>query len=81
MWLRAWLRRLIGWEDVGASLKAMRDHCVNLENLIEAQGKEIAELKGIQFRRETKQKAFQVSDWEQVQAAYAADPANYKEDA
>lgn len=78
--IRKWLRALIGWQDAGAAILAMRDHCVRLEELILAQGKEIEALKYQRLQREAKQhQAFVPSDWETVQAAYAADEKHYKE--
>jgi hypothetical protein len=79
-WLRAWL----GTEDLrtasAASTRAVRDYAVSLEKLIEAQGKEIQALKYQRLQREAKaQQAFVPSDWETIQAAYAATPENYKE--
>lgn len=77
--IRAWLRSLIGWEDVGASLVPMREYCTSLERLIEAQGKEIEALKYMRAVREAKAITRQVTDWERVQAEYAANPENFKE--
>ncbi len=78
--IRKWLRALIGWKDVGAALKAMREHIGRLEDLILAQGKEIDAFKYQRLQREAKhQQAFVPSDWETVQAAYAADEKHYKE--
>ena len=78
--MRKWLRRLIGWDEVSTVLTAMHQHLVNLEALLEAQGKEIAELKSLRQRREAKVKPLP-SDWEQVQQIYGDDPLNYKENA
>ena len=78
--IRKRLRALIGWKDVGAALNAMREHIGRLEYLILAQGKEIEALKYQRLQREAKQhQAFVPSDWETVQAAYAADEKHYKE--
>ena len=76
--IRAWLRRLIGWEDVGKALTAQADYCKSLEALIQAQGKEIQALKHLRERRDAKAHN-QVMDWEQQMAEYAANPENFKE--
>jgi hypothetical protein len=75
--LRNWLRKLIGWAEVGAALQAQRDYLVSLENLIAAQGKEIQALKFQRAQRE--QKRSQITDWEQQMAEYASNPENFKE--
>ena len=77
--IRAWLRSLIGWEDVGKSLTAIRDYCTSLETLIQAQGREIEALKYMRVQRDSKAQARQITDWERVQAEYAANPENFKE--
>ncbi len=77
--IRAWLRSLIGWEDVGAALKSMREYCTSLEALIQAQGREIESLKYMRTQREAKAQARPVTDWERIQADYAANPENFKE--
>jgi hypothetical protein len=79
-WLRIWL----GIEDLratsAASVRSVAEYAKSLEALIEAQGKEIAALKYQRLQREAKQhQAFVPSDWETVQAAYAADEKHYKE--
>lgn len=77
--IRAWLRSLIGWEDVGAALKSMCDYCTSLETLIQSQGKEIESLKYVRAQREAKALTRQITDWERIQAEYAANPENFKE--
>ena len=77
--IRAWLRSLIGWEEVGAALKSMREYCTSLEALIQAQGKEIESLKYMKAQREAKAQARQIADWERIQAEFAANPENFKE--
>lgn len=77
--IRAWLRSLVGWEEVGAVLLAQRNHIVNLEQLIQAQGKEIEALKYMRSQREAKAQIKQIRDWEQQVADYAANPENFKE--
>jgi len=77
--IRKWLRALIGWKDVGAALKAMREHIGRLEDLILAQGKEIEALRYQRDMREQKKQQSQVVDWEQQIAEYAANPENFKE--
>ena len=77
--IRKWLRALIGWKDVGAALKAMREHIGRLEDLILAQGKEIEALRYQRDMREQKKQQSQVVDWEQQVAEYAANPENFKE--
>ena len=79
-WLRTWL----GIEDLrassAASVRSVAEYAKSLEALIEAQGKEIAALKYQRLQREAKhQQAFVPSDWETVQAAYAADEKHYQE--
>jgi len=77
--IRAWLRSLIGWEDVGTALKSMRDYCTSLEALIQSQGREIEALKYMRTQREAKAITRQITDWERIQAEYAANPENFKE--
>ena len=77
--IRAWLRSLIGWEDVGKALSAQADYCKSLETLIAAQGKEIQALKYMRDQREAKRQHAQIADWEQQLAEYAANPENFKE--
>lgn len=77
--IRAWLRRMIGWEDVGKTLAAQANYCKSLEALIEAQGKEIQALKYMRDQRETKAQARQLTDWEQIQIEYARNPNNFTE--
>ncbi len=77
--IRAWLRSLIGWEEVGAALKSMREYCTSLEALIQAQGKEIESLKYMKAQREAKAQARPIADWERIQAEFAANPENFKE--
>lgn len=77
--MRVWLRSLIGWEDVGASLVSMRDYCTSLEKLIEAQGKEIEALKYMRTQREAKAHSRPITDWERIQEEYASNPENFKE--
>ncbi len=77
--IRKWLRALIGWEDVGAALTAQRIYLTSLEALVQAQGKEIEALKYQRTQRETKSQRLSVADWERVQAEYAANPENFKE--
>ena len=77
--IRKWLRALIGWQDVGAALLAMREHCVRLEELILAQGREIEALRYQRETREQKKQNSQIMDWEQQVAEYAANPDNFKE--
>lgn len=77
--IRNWLRSLIGWNDVGGALLAMRGHCVRLEELILAQGREIEALKHMRAQREAKAQSTSFTDWERVQAEYAANPENFKE--
>ena len=77
--IRKWLRALIGWQDAGAAILAMRDHCVRLEELILAQGKEIEALRYQRDMRKQKKQQSQVVDWEQQIAEYAANPENFKE--
>lgn len=77
--IRAWLRSLVGWEEVGAVLLAQRNHIVNLEQLIQAQGKEIEALKYMRSQREAKAQNRPIMDWEWVQAEYASNPENFKE--
>lgn len=77
--IRAWLRSLIGWEEVGAALKSMREYCTSLEALIQAQGKEIESLKYQRAQREAKAQARPIADWERIQAEFAANPENFKE--
>ncbi len=79
-----WLREWLGVEELrvasAASVRSVAEYAKSLEALIEAQGKEIAALKYQRQQREAKQQqAFVPSDWETVQAAYAADPTHYKE--
>lgn len=75
--IRAWLRRLIGWEEVGAALIAERNHIVNLQSLVEAQSREIAALTYMRHQREAK--AQSLTDWEQVQIQHALNPDNFTE--
>lgn len=77
--IREWLRALIGWKEVAAALLAMRGHCVRLEELILAQGKEIDALKYQRETRNQKRQNSQIQDWEQQVAEYAANPENFKE--
>jgi len=77
--IRAWLRALIGWDDVGAALKAQRVYLSSLESLVQAQGREIEALKYQRTQREVKSQRMSVADWERVQAEYAANPENFKE--
>lgn len=77
--IRRWLRQLIGWEDVGKALVAQREHIVNLENLIQAQGREIEALKYMRVQREAKAQTCIPTDWERVQAEFAANSENFKE--
>ena len=77
--IRVWLRSLIGWGDVGSSLVSMREYCTSLETLIQAQGREIEALKYMRTQREAKAITRQITDWERVQAEYAANPENFKE--
>jgi hypothetical protein len=77
MMLRKWLRALIGWGDVGAALTSMGNYTKTLEDLIQAQGKEIQALKFQRAQRETKRN--QITDWEQQMAEYASNPENFKE--
>ena len=77
--IRAWLRSLIGWEDVGKALLAQREYLSSMESLIQAQGNEIEALKHMRTQRETRAQATQITDWERIQAEYAANPDNFKE--
>ena len=77
--IRKWLRALIGWKDVGAALKAMREHIGRLEDLILAQGKEIDAFKYQRETRNQKRQNSRIHDWEQQVADYAANPENFKE--
>ncbi len=77
--IRAWLRSMIGWDDVSAALNAISDYGKKLELLIEAQGREIEALKYQRMQREAKSKVHSMNDWERIQAEYAANPENFKE--
>jgi hypothetical protein len=77
--IRKWLRALIGWEDVGKALKAQAGYLKSLEDLIQAQDKEIQAIKYQRDTREQKKQRSQILDWEQQVADYAANPENFKE--
>lgn len=77
--IRRWLRALIGWGDVGNPLKAQAGYLKSLEDLIQAQSKEIKALRYQREIREQKKQNSQIQDWEQQVADYAANPENFKE--
>lgn len=69
--IREWLRR---WLDVPE-----RVNLGPIEDTLTDLSREIQALKYMRSQREAKALNRLVGDWDQVQAEYAADPENYKE--
>lgn len=70
------MAKWLGLDDVKATLSAQVGRIAKLELLLEAEQQKVKEL---QFKRSIAQKPEPMSDWESVQAAYAANPENFKE--
>ena len=74
-WLRAWLGIDAGDElccDQGLEVSRLERRIMDLQKENEA-------LKYQRTQRETKSQRLGVADWERVQAEYAANPENFKE--
>lgn len=70
------MAKWLGLDDVKTALSAQADRIARLELLLESEQQKVREL---QFKRSIAQKPEPMSDWDAVQAAYAANPDNFKE--
>ena len=77
--IRAWLRSLIGWDDVAILADNSSILIDALRRELDTQEAEIQALKHMRTQRETRAQATQITDWERIQAEYAANPENFKE--
>jgi hypothetical protein len=75
--IRKWLRALIGWGDVA-------DLVDNIGVLLAALNRQLdtleAEIGALKYQRNIREgNKIRIVDWEQLQADFAANPDNYKE--
>lgn len=76
-WLRTLLRWLIGWDDLKTEF-ASANSVLELKNRADQQNLDIEGLRS-RLRADRVRTSVNLADWETVQAAFAADPDNYKE--
>lgn len=74
--IRAWLRRWLGIDGI-VSVDNLRID--TLEGKIDVLRRELEALKYMRQQREARAQVKVPQDWERVQAEYAANPDNYKE--
>ena len=83
---RAWLRHLIGWKEF-EGWAAIEQHnssiaqgkIESLETQVADLKKDVEALKYMRTQRENKAQNRQITDWERIQAEFAANPENFKE--
>jgi len=76
---RAWLRALIGWEDIESLAENNATLLGALNRQLDSLAVEVEALKYMRSQREAKAQSRPITDWERIQADFAANPENFKE--
>ncbi len=76
MTIRAWLRKMIGWDEMRTRLDLTDSRLVVLVGRVDEQDKRI-DL--VAYKRATKPLAEPTMDWEALQVEFANNPENFKE--